>query len=173
MLEFLDDLFTFLVLGGVSLALFVVGTLMALGGLTIGGGVLWTAWLALTSQRWAETTGEVVRSRAKGGDELDIAYRYAVEGRHLIGDRLAFAMPMTPAADRRALRATLRAYQKGAPVTVFFDARRPTRATLDRRLPRGAVRSCLTAAALILVGFILGGGGGCGLAELLFGATNC
>lgn len=132
--------------------------LTAFGGLTAWLG--WQCWLARSSRRWPSTVGRILSSEVVYDPHrlhrvhafARIRYEYEVDGRRYVGGRVKFGGWLN--TSRRNAGFTTIRYRAGSPVSVRFDPRRPTRATLERRVA-GHVLFFL-AIGVFMTGSILG-----------------
>ena len=114
---------------GVWPYLFVVGVVL------IGFGA-YRANHLITCDQWPTVTGEVsscelVRGLMREGvakASLEMTYAYRVDGVTYEGHRISFAGNK---ADYQAIRAMLKRYRPGTPVTIFHHPGKPARAVLD------------------------------------------
>ncbi len=104
------------------------------------------------STDWTETTGTILESHVETQDgikgrthpDASVTYEYAVDGRIHRSDRVRWGAPDdTP-------KELVRAYPKGAQVSVYYDPKAPERAVLRQ----GATRDT-TVWGPLLVGFFL------------------
>jgi hypothetical protein len=124
----------------------LIGLGVASAGLLVvwgSGGNLWLRWAAfvgaLRSRGWAETRGTVTRSVVAQGRyrrqvhySAAIRYRYEVDGMAFEGERVDF---VEQKLTFEAAQALVGRYPLGSDVRVFYEARTPARATLERTVP--------------------------------------
>lgn len=104
---------------------------------TLTGIFLWQVWLGHLSRSWPSTTGRILISEVRRNPhrlyrvQAYVLYEYRVGGRRYTGTRVTFGgwlHTRQSAADRVVGR-----YRTGAPVSVRYDPRKPSRSTLERR----------------------------------------
>lgn len=138
----------------------VVGGLLVAVGVALGAGVGWLRWLARRSASWPSAVGVVRGVEVIGGDSgtrrqrpserLRVTYAFSVDGRELLGDRIAFGDSLWSwTRDRQELARRMARYPAGEPVTVYYDPARPERCTLSRG-PDGAPFGAFLAVAGLL-----------------------
>jgi hypothetical protein len=111
-----------------ALIVFCVGVSILISGVH-------TFHLALNSRNWPETSGTVtqseLRNRLAGTSEGEktistytIAYEYTVRGNKYTGSTVAFGKLISP-------EAAVGKYRPGKNITVFYDAKRPSKSVLE------------------------------------------
>ena len=110
----------------------------------LGGAAMAAIWLYLRKKakatgQWPSTRGRVVASdiyrradteSATGGDDVRVAYDYAVGGATLHGNRISLS-----GSGSGTTKAIFARYQPGTEVDVFYDPNKPASAVLERKLP--------------------------------------
>jgi hypothetical protein len=111
------------------------------------GGHLWERWAAffaaLESRRWRATMGHVARtvvtySTFRRGRSYTpaVRYSYGVGDERLVAERFAFTVTEGGGDEgAAAARAVVERFRAGSDVQVFYDPKKPKRATLDRSVP--------------------------------------
>lgn len=108
---------------------------------------------------WQQTTGHVLGAEVKddgdNGYYPEVVYEYTVDGKRYEGDRLALGLVMT-LGSRDIIEAQIVDYPPGKPVTVFYNPRNPSRATLN--MDARSNNALLFGAVLIfvIVGIVFG-----------------
>jgi hypothetical protein len=116
--------------------------------------------------RWPKAQGHVVvsTSEARAVKSMDaksddtelrtfakIVYEFAVAGRKYRGDRVSIGEDL----GNFQVAETIAKYPKGAPVTVYYNPRKPTESVLERDMPSGMCKG-IVIVILVLIAILVG-----------------
>src|SRR5207247_10772630 len=103
----------------------------------------WLLWLCRRSRAWLSTTGTIIetnveRSQGVGGTasqnfHLRLLYEYQADGQTLEGRRVSFDDSFQGWFRREFMNVLAGQYPPGREVTVYYDPRKPSRCTLNRK----------------------------------------
>jgi uncharacterized protein DUF3592 len=111
----------------------------------------------LASRRWDAVSGEIIESRftlarwQRVHWEVEIRYRYTVEGRTYEGDRFCFGTGMA-FSSRRAAEHAVTMYPKGRIVTLFVSPSDRSRAVIEPGVGWRAAMPFLSGGLLVALG---------------------
>ena len=128
------------------------GVLALIAGAVIGRAAVAIVALAQRTRRWPTVAGRILRSDIRDR-RASIRYEYVVQGeRHEASE---IAVGEWPYQTRHTASRRVERYPVGRQVTVYYDAGRPTLATLEPGLSTGVLYLPLVGSVLIFVAIAL------------------
>ena len=111
------------------------GALMVLIALPFGFFMFTTVADKLQYASWPATRAEVLELETHGQAKssaqcLQLRYRYVVDGKAFVADRMTVARSSLCYRDKTALAALMQRYQPGAPVWIRYDPSHPRKAAI-------------------------------------------